>query len=112
MEALGPGSSSLGPSFCPYSPECAPPPRPRASHFLQALQTRSQLIRVYDGEGLDRSAQLEEEGFYLGNQLGSFLQIGDEIAATLAFDVAEVGRLGLEVADDVLHRLPDASVLD
>jgi hypothetical protein len=48
------------------------------------LETRSQLIRIHDGEGLDLRSQLEEERFHLGNELGSFLHIGNEIAATLA----------------------------
>ena len=76
------------------------------------METRPQLIRIHDGEGLDLRSQLEEERFYLGNQLGPLLQVGNEIAAPLAVDVAEVRRLGLEVADHGLHRLPDASVLD
>src|SRR5215204_5033370 len=53
-----------------------------------------------------------QEGFRLGGHLGGFLHVHDEVSASGAVHVGEVGRLGLQVLHDGLEGLGEPSFLD
>src|SRR5215203_691476 len=84
----------------------------RTTVQLSCRQYPSVVLRCpYELDPYLRTQPLQE-GFRLGGHLGGFLHVHDEVSASGAVHVGEVGRLGLQVLHDGLEGLGEPSFLD